>query len=703
MTKPLATAILALTLFCLPTPLLAQTESFAPEASRLYLVAEGDRSAIPERILRSLCDLIKKDHDLLARFRSIGVYRVAGEARQLAEQRVKDSATARLNATRDLLESADRRFRDEYYCAGEKAVPLRGHGDGTASQILWLEWLGEPMGDELRAQWGRFRGPEPEDGSTLGEPRYVKLDRELQGDPLGSNTESRVLRMARQLGRLFLDPDDSAMFKAGTQISLDQEIKCRNDVEQPICAQLGAVIHTDLIIGSTVWLTPDEVNHKWDLSCRGRDDRPVQPNQFKTQLGARTDGQRVVTLTWSSKHRATCEISATLTVDSRSFRAPVQRISISPPPLLVRRSAASGQLLEVQPQTVDLRERRMFPWGPGAIVVPDYFEDLLVLPGEAIVDFGARFFQQLLQTPLPFEAASATSKRRLRRYLSRSGDLLGYEVLRDNRLSCDGLQKMLSRQAPDTIIDWRQWNSACLALLGAEKARLSAHLTLPSRLILRRDPKNPRSAYKGLSPLATRTTAAVRRNDDLYARRITKPYRPKELYLVHGVVDNAQSRAVKLNAILHPPAMRLAYGMGAVYRPSRKATWAGISQNAFVPFFDDSLSLRLEVRQLYPLDADANDFNLGIATAALLDLHCLARTMNGDASCGAMLLETGGGIQLEDITGDRLWQGFASLRGGYRIRTGIGDSGQEFRIAASLSTNYSTNTQAQISFEFSQL
>src|SRR5262245_46487646 len=111
----------------------------AERLPRLYLVSEGERSGVPEKILWSLCELIKSDPHMRDRYSTVGVYRVAPQAVAIAEQRARDPALARLVGTRDLLESADRRFAESHYCLGKQDTQLTAEGDPTPAELLWVE------------------------------------------------------------------------------------------------------------------------------------------------------------------------------------------------------------------------------------------------------------------------------------------------------------------------------------------------------------------------------------------------------------------------------------------------------------------------------------------------------------------------------------------------------------------------------------
>jgi hypothetical protein len=204
-----------------------------------------------------------------------------------------------------------------------------------------------------------------------------------------------------------------------------------------------------------------------------------------------------------------------------------------------------------------------------------------------------------------------------------------------------------------------------------------SELKPPVSLVLRRHTAAIDSIYKGIPALGERDVAMVPDGKPIFTTRISKPYRPVETYLLGAVdADNVQTHPVPVELKLYPPALQWGSGISVIYA----AGSGGISMPYWFPFLDETLSLRLE-----PYVGFFGHGEVGLVGGVLLDLFGLVRTCRGDAESNWMLFEIGAGANLRIRNEhDNSWlvqlRPAIAVRAGGRIRSGLGDSGQEYRL-----------------------
>ncbi|HKO52254.1 MAG TPA: hypothetical protein VJV79_31315 [Polyangiaceae bacterium] len=678
------------------------------ERPRLYLVAEGEGSAVPERFLWSLCDLIKADPNLRLRYKSVGVYRIAPEALEIAKQRAREPDLRQLSATRDLLESADKRFAASHFCFGEPDAAVGAQGDMTSAELLWLEWMGGAMSDELRAQYGRTRRSTDGSQDVLDKPKYLRIPegaRQMSGD-------ESARRIARELARQFLDPHDPWVFDAKVSISIPPEVRCGESDDSRNCAQLGVEVKASLELEETIWATPAEVSHRWKLVCEDENGRSSERQISNGDARART-------LIFLSNDRSICHVKAILVSGPHRIETSPTSIRFEAPSVLVQRSKRDRMLFGVFPwfssldgapvaarwTELELYERRWVPWGRATLKEPRLRKNLFVLQGAEVVGFGRAMGAQLSDIALPLIGRpTIAAQRELQQRLDQMGDGLGYRVL-DGLDLCEDLQDTIIKHAPDTVLDTSEWRERCYNIVGTARAKLSTKLRAPSSLVLARDPETSSRIYKGVPALTERQRARFLPATPIFASRIEKPYRPKEKYLLAAMDPNeVQSRPVPVELKLHVPSLTVGYGMAAVYVPHG----GGLSIQAFAPFLANTISLRLEYLQYLQSIPGAEgelDLNLAVSGAALISISDLLVTLVARAESPWMILELGPGGRLNLVDSVHRQPTFYSslvMRAGIRVGTGLGDTGQEYRFGLA-SWADERGSLYQLFFEFSIL
>jgi hypothetical protein len=687
-------------------PVAAQIPGPLDERPHLYLVAEGYQSAVPERFLWMLCKLINADVALRERYRSIGVYRVAPDAVEIANQRAREPGNYRLVATRDLVESADERFASSHRCSGETDAMLGPTGYKGTAEVLWLEWVGGSMSGELRAQHGELRRGDA-GRPTLGAPQYLRIPASAAG--AGAESEDEVApAIARELGRRFLKVDDRVF---DVRVNVDGKLvgKCQARGER--CAQLGTPVTAKLVSRATNWASPEEISHEWQLSCTYATGGGV-PTTIPTEALHGRELRFVV------RDEATCQVGAKLTVGTITQPSKPRTLSFEAPALLVRRTRVEHTLLGIpvgssltgpptalEPLEVDIYERRWLPWGhDSTATTAELWSNLFVLRGEQLLRAGRTLRANLRKLPLPLTGgALATAQRALDERLHQYGDLLAYSVVEGERL-CMALNKAMTKRVKHTVIDWQKWEQGCAAAVKTTKNALGTQLKAPARVLISRDSDTKAAIYRGIPALTKATAASLSYGAPAFATRIHKPYRPEEAYEIRAQSERGlPGRAVPLRVKLHAPALKLGYGGGFLYRP----VGGGMSFNAFVPFLDQIVTARLEYRNILVRANEPNEgFRLSVGAAILVDVLAIGRTLNGEAAYRPLIAEIGPGLQM-DILGngqrDSRFEFGPVLRHGVRIRTGLGDTGQEFRTGLAAWSPFLNKSVYQAFFEFSIL
>ncbi|WP_438003433.1 hypothetical protein WME89_31675 [Sorangium sp. So ce321] len=601
-------------LFAIPA---TGADGVSPALPRLYMTAEGTQSAIPERYLRELCELIKADDATRSKFRSVSVYRYAPDLSTIAGKVIENVVTNGSANADALAALSGLMHKQEHRCFGrDEDVPT----PQDTYVLLRLEWIGGPMSGEMRAQ----RAFIDRSTSDVKEAEYVRV--------LDSSRNT-----ARSIGVRFL-PIDSFL-NVRLRVGVPPKARCL-DQGASNCVMLGESVDVELDVGENVWSSARDVTHTWEGSCSGSDS-PASPKVGEREGIAWAD-RRARSTSGQVLSTGSCTVAANVKAFGKEMRvASREQFLVKAGSMLVRSNEDYG-VAAVRTIEAKLREPRYFPFIPASTNADsawkEAFGGLYTVSPAAILEFGRAVRARLkkLGASAALSEYATESTRVLGRVLDEQGDLLGYNILSTNpRLEvtrysafgpslslvepfCLNLYKRMAEMWRREKIDspaLDDWSMKCSEIALQERSKLAYQVKAVEQVRLRR--VEGERVYRFIPMLQEKPAATFALDSGGFARTLDSARKQIEAYDVHGVdIAGVQTRPVRLSVRARAPVPSAGFFgyLTAGTDISEAGFGGGFTMGVYALFLEELVQLSMSCSLLYgrkffgrPSDANLND------------------------------------------------------------------------------------------------
>ncbi|MCE9672682.1 hypothetical protein LY474_33225 [Myxococcus stipitatus] len=647
----------------------ARAEAPRPvEAStRLYLLAEGMQSAIPERYLRHLCDLIREDPTVRAHYKSVSVYRYTPDLGSITGKFMASVANRATPDAQALTELSELMNREEHRCWG---TPLSaGNITDDTVELLRLEWIGGSMAGELRAQRVTvLPSPAPREAPSGKKP---PVPREKPPSPRVEppeyiSTQRDARDLARALGLRFLPIKPEDVFTSQVTAAIPASSQCKAiQADGEHCVLLGEPLRLSLVVKSSLWVHEKEVQPTWRAICQNSAGHTLGANAVHVEdPHGRDTTARVV-------ERGRCRFEAELRAHGIGHRASLPtEFTFDAGPVLSRLSSELVIMSRTRFEET-LRERRILPFVTSTTnhenLTKAIFAGLVIVSPESVLQFGRHVREDLLtlgaRTDVPeykkkAEHAFVTA-------LDSFGETLGQQlltsrgryhetveigntrmILSHERL-CQELNAAMGRtweheQAHSLNSDWVY---KCQAIIIKHRHKLASTAMRTSNLLIRRNPTAQKHVYRLALGLQENDFVQMDGGGQVFTDVLPKGYRSTEEYSIHGVTDaGSQSSPVMLrvNVARRTPSLGIAPSIDLATNHGGHGVGAGQGVWLFTYILDEIIrvegggSVMVLSRDAFNSDQVANFIRAQVSGS--MNLACLlGRTIRPPSYCDAVL------------------------------------------------------------------
>ena len=639
----------------------AEMDGSAEAGTRLYLLAEGTQSAIPERYLRHLCDLIRADESVQRHYKSVSVYRYTPDLASITGKIMASVANRATPDAQALTELSELMSREEHRCWGEPAA-----GDGITYdrvELLRLEWIGGSMAGELRAQKVIvFPPPRPHGaGPSTGKPSSppVKPPPPSVGPPEYISTAADPLGLARALGLRFLPIKTEDVLTARVGVRVPESSHCLVSGKQAHCVLLGQPIQLALTVESNLWIKAEEVHHLWTATCHAAS-RDSASAVRMDDLRARDTVARVI-------NRGTCRFGVDLRAHGLERSLPSENDYIFEAGAILVRTRPGFIVMSASLVEEALRELRYIPFvrsGTNHELLADrVFGGLSVVSAAAVLRFGHSVRDDLIALGPRVDVPEYRRdvEQALVSALDSIGDTLGQELLTSKGRFVEEVEGFGSKTAVwhellcrELDVEMRKawdhervrtprsnWVSRCSDIIGRRRSELANEATSASRFWVRRSNSDLSRIYRTMPIVQQVDGAQVDERKPVFATVLPEGHRRTEEYSIQGVGDSGEQtlpRTLRVRVARRPPNLGVSPQL-VLTSDSPEGGWkAGMSVDVFTLLLDE----------LVRVDGSFTMIGKGgvrLQASANVNMACIAlRIFPGGDDCD-LVVSMGGGYE----------------------------------------------------------